>query len=74
VVGFPVLLIHEPDCHHVIEYAQTEAFLRFENPMQVIGAITHPEFSGDSRDVIFTNVLNETQRLNAGTIGTGLSL
>ena len=33
--------------------------------MQVTAAVTHPEFSGDSHDVIFTNVLNEAQRLNA---------
>jgi hypothetical protein len=45
--------------------SQTEAFLRFENPTQVTAAIAHPDFSGDSHDVILINALNEAQRLNA---------
>jgi hypothetical protein len=51
-------------CHRIIEDGQTEAFPGFEDPMQVTATITHPEFSGDSHDVIFINVLNEAQRWN----------
>jgi hypothetical protein len=42
--------------------------------MQVTATITHPEFSGDSHDVIFINVLNEAQRWNVWNNWNGLIL
>ena len=61
-------------CHRIIEDGQTEAFPGFEDPMQVTATVTHPEFSGDSHDVIFINVLNEAQRWNVWNNWNGLIL
>ena len=42
--SIPAAILHQQvdviGCHHVVEHAQTEAFLRFENPMQVTAAVT----------------------------------
>ena len=50
--------------NYIIENRQAQAFLGLEDPVQVTATVTHPEFSGDSHDVIFINVLNEAQRWN----------
>jgi hypothetical protein len=57
-------------CHHVAEYGETEAFLRFENPAYVPARVTHSDISGNSCAVIFINVLNEGSVGTVGTAGT----
>jgi hypothetical protein len=51
-------------CDHVVEHAQTEPLLGFENPAQITAPVDHFERSGISSRVPLLNGLNGAQRLN----------